>query len=129
MKQTRFVVSVLLVLFIMVVSSTAWAQIKAGPLEITGFYQFTIQPSLGEKNPNNEGLLQNEGAPRFLLGRHFIVLNIRAKFTHELSATFEPRFFQDFTSFLDSHYRNYDAFPASFSGDGNLLQASSNKFK
>lgn len=130
MRQLKFVVWILSVLFALVVSSTAWAQIKFGPVEVTGFYQLTLEPSLEhDKNPNNEGLLNREGAPHFLLARQLIDLNFRIKFTDELIATFEPRFFHDFTSDIDSHFRNYNAFPAGFAGDGNLLQASSNKFK
>ena len=82
MKKMRLVVAVSLLLFLMVVSSTAWAiNAKLGPvdLDITGFYQLEVDAAIGNRNPNNQpNLVDSDRHPRFMLGRQYIDLNIRA---------------------------------------------------
>jgi len=125
MKKMRLVVAVSLLLFLMVVSSTAWAiNAKLGPvdLDITGFYQLEVDAAIGNRNPNNQpNLVDSDRHPRFMLGRQYIDLNIRAKFTEEFSITLEPRFFQDFTRYMDSTRIIMTPFPSALGDLGICL--------
>ena len=137
MRPGKFLTWGLLILFAMAIRSTAWSQTQVGPFEITGYYQYTIDPSTGHVNPNNTtcllgpcspGLQRRGGKPDFLLMRHFLDLNIFGKFNENWSATFEPRFQYDMTKSVDNHFRQYDSFPHSFKGNGNLLEVGGNDF-
>jgi len=72
-----FVVILFLVLGL---CACAHAQTEIGPFEITGYYQFSANPSSGHINPNNVGLLDGSGAPNFLLLRQLLDLRIYGKF-------------------------------------------------
>ena len=137
MRQKTSLICGLVILFMMTIQSTARGQSRVGPFEITGAYQFTINPSSGHPNPNNfacllgpcsPGLQKKGGAPDFLLMRQFLDLNIYGKFSDYLSMNFQPRFIHDMTKSVDNHLRQYDSFPRNFSGQGNLLEAGGNDF-
>jgi len=142
MRQRRPVTCGLVISLIIAIGSTAWGQVRVGPFEITGFYQYTINPATGHENPNNTsclsfiigpfscppGLQKKAGKPDFLLMRQFLDLNIYGKLSENFSVTLQPRFFHDMTKSVDNHFRQYDSFPRNFSGQGNLLEAGGNDF-
>src|SRR3989339_690896 len=111
MRQRKLLTCGLLIFLVAAVQSTAWGQQTIGPFEITGFYQYTINPATEHANPNNfaclsfivgpyncsPGLQKKSGKPDFLLMRQFLDLNIYGKFSENWSVTLEPRFFHDMT--------------------------------
>jgi hypothetical protein len=114
----------------LVISGRVTAQTQLGPFEITGFYQFSANPSSGHINPNNFGLLESPGAPNFLLLRQFLDLRVYGKFDDSWSAFIQPRFFHDLTKSADSRLPQYESLPAKFSGgNGVLLRAGGKDFK
>ncbi len=131
-----------LCLIALLVHTTAAAQTRIGPFEITGFYQYTINPATGHGNPNNftcvggagtfncsPGLLRKGGKPDFLLMRQFLDLNIYGKFSENWSMTLEPRLFHDITKSADNHFRQYESLPNGFSGNGWMLRGGGNDVK
>lgn len=137
MRQRTVLSCGLIILFVTAIQSAAWGQHTVGPFEITGYYQYTINPSTGHSNPNNfacllgrcsPGLQKKGGAPDFLLMRQFLDLNVYGKFSENLSLTFQPRFIHDMTKSVDNHFRQYDSFPRNFSGQANLLEAGGKDF-
>lgn len=143
MRQRKLLTCGLLISLVAAVHSTAWGQYTIGPFEITGFYQYTINPATEHSNKNNftclsvnvgpvscpPGLQRKSGKPDFLLMRQFLDLNIYGKFSENWSATFEPRFFHDITKSVDNHFRQYESLPAPFSGNGWMLRGGGNDFK
>jgi hypothetical protein len=108
----------------------AAAQTQIGPFEITGYYQFSANPSSGHINPNNFGLLEPPGAPNFLLLRQLLDLRVYGKFNDNWSAFFQPRFFHDATKSADSRLPQYNSLPTRFSGgEGVMLRAGGKDFK
>ena len=148
MRQGKLLIWGLLILFAMAIPSAAWAQTTIGPFEITGYYQYTINPATEHANRNNftclsfiagpggtparlscpPGLQRKAGKPDFLLMRQMLDLNIFGKFNENWSVTLEPRLIFDMTKIADSHFRQYDSFPTKFSGSGNLLEGGGNDF-
>jgi hypothetical protein len=137
MQQGKLLTWVLFILASLALQTAAWGQYRIGDFEITGAYQFTINPSTGHANPNNfncvtgpcsPGLQRKGGAPDFLLMRQFLDLNIYGKLSENWSVTFQPRFFHDMTKSADNHFRQYDSFPRNFEGHGNLLEAGGKDF-
>src|SRR3989338_8431147 len=89
MRQGKLLSWGLLIFFVMAIRSTAWGQQTIGPFEITGFYQYAINPATEHANPNNfacllgpcyPGLQKKSGKPDFLLMRQLLDLNIYGKF-------------------------------------------------
>lgn len=149
MRQGKLLTWGLLILFAVAIRSTAWGQYTTlGPFEITGFYQYTINPATEHANRNNfrclsfiagpggtpaqfncpPGLQKKGGKPDFLLMRQLLDLNIYGKFSENFSVTFEPRLIFDMTKISDNHFRQYDSFPRKFSGSGTLLEVGGNDF-
>jgi hypothetical protein len=125
--------------FLLLVASPSkvWSQFTVGPFEVTGYYQYTINPSTGHANPNNfacafgrcsPGLQNKGGAPDFLLMRQLLDLNIYGKFSEKFSLTLQPRFAHDLTKTVDDHFRQYRSFPRNFKGSENLLEAGGKDF-
>src|SRR5713226_326018 len=138
MRQGKLLTWGLLILFAMAIRSTAWGQYRIGDFEITGFYQYTINPATEHANPNNfacllgpcyPGLQKKSGKPDFLLMRQLLDLNIYGKFSENWSVTFEPRLFFDMTKIADNHFRQYESLPDSFAGNGWMLRGGGNDFK
>ncbi len=127
--HSRLLAETLAALIIIFLHTTVSAQTQVGPFEITGFYQYIINPATGHANPNNAGLLKREGKPDFLLMRQFLDLNIYGRFGDNWSATLQPRFFHDLTKSADSHFRQYESLPNEFSGNGWMLRGGGNDFK
>lgn len=120
-RKSSSLLALTLVLFC---ASRAAAQTQWGPFEITGYYQFAVNPSTGHPNPNNFGLQERPGAPNFLLLRQLLDLRIYGKFDDNWSAFLQPRFFHDLTKSADSRLRQYESLPAKFSGgNGVMLRA------
>lgn len=142
MRQRKLLIWGLLILFAVAIRSTAWGQYRIGDFEITGFYQYTINPATEHANPNNSaclsfivgpfscppGLQKKAGKPDFLLMRQFLDLNIYGKLSENFSVTLQPRFFHDMTKSADNHFRQYDSFPRDFSGSGSLLEGGGKDF-
>jgi len=143
MRQGKLLIWGLLILFAVAIRSTAWGQYRIGDFEITGFYQYTINPATEHANRNNfacfsfivgpcsspPGLQHKAGKPNFLLMRQILDLNIYGKFNENWSVTFEPRLFFDMTKIVDNHFRQYESLPANFSGSGGMLRGGGNDFK
>ena len=143
MRQRKLLTCGLLIFLVAAVQSTAWGQQTIGPFEITGFYQYTINPATEHANPNNfaclsfivgpyncsPGLQKKSGKPDFLLMRQFLDLNIYGKFSENWSVTLEPRFFHDMTKSVDNHFRQYESLPSDFPGNGWMLRGGGNDFK
>jgi hypothetical protein len=138
MRQGKLFTCGLIALVLVAAQSTAWSQTTIGPFEITGFYQYTINPATEGANPNNfaclvgtcrPGLQQRAGKPDFLLMRQLLDLNIFGKFSENWSVTLEPRFFFDMTKIADSHFRQYQSLPAPFPGNGWMLRGGGNDFQ
>jgi hypothetical protein len=143
MRQTKVLTWALLFLFAMAIWSTAWGQYRIGDFEITGFYQYTINPATERANRNNftclsfivgtvdcrPGLQKKDGKPDFLLMRQLLDVNIFGKFNENWSVTFEPRLFFDMTKIADSRFRQYESLPTDFAGRGTMLRAGGNDFK
>ena len=138
MRQGKLLSWGLLIFFVMAIRSTAWGQQTIGPFEITGFYQYTINPATEHANPNNfacllgpcyPGLQKKSGKPDFLLMRQLLDLNIYGKFNENWSVTLEPRLFFDMTKIADNHFRQYESLPDRFPGNGWMLRGGGNDFK
>jgi len=138
MRQGKLLSWGLLIFFVMAIRSTAWGQQTIGPFEITGFYQYTINPATEHSNPNNfacllgpcyPGLQKKSGKPDFLLMRQLLDLNIYGKFNENWSVTLEPRLFFDMTKIADNHFRQYESLPDRFPGNGWMLRGGGNDFK
>ena len=126
-RQRSALVVLTLVLFC---ASRVAAQTQLGPFEITGYYQFAINPSTGHPNPNNFGLQERPGAPNFHLLRQLLDVRIYGKFDDNWSAFFQPRFFHDMTKSADSRLRQYESLPVKFNGgSGVMLRAGGKDFK
>jgi hypothetical protein len=123
----RFVATLFLTLAL---CGRAVAQTRIGPFEITGYYQFSANPSTGHVNPNNFGLLDRPGAPNFLLLRQLLDLRVYGKLDDSWSVFFQPRFFHDLTKSADSRLPQYESLPVNFSsGNGVMLRAGGKDFK
>ena len=95
MKRLRFVALCgAFALALLCFQTTVTAQTRVGPFDITGFYQYTINPTT-RPNPNNAGLAR--GKPNFLLMRQLLDLSIYGRLSENWSVYFEPRFFHDIT--------------------------------
>jgi hypothetical protein len=143
MRQRKILICGLLIFLVAAVHSTAWGQTTIGPFEITGYYQYTINPATEHANPNNfacfsfivgpcsspPGLQKKSGKPDFLLMRQFLDLNIYGKFSENWSVTLQPRFFHDITKSADSHFRQYESLATNFPGSGWMLRGGGNDFK
>jgi len=138
MRQGKLLSWGLLIFFVMAIRSTAWGQQTIGPFEITGFYQYTINPATEHSNPNNfacllgpcyPGLQKKSGKPDFLLMRQLLDLNIYGKFNENWSVTLEPRLFFDMTKIADNHFRQYESLADPFPGNGWMLRGGGNDFK
>jgi hypothetical protein len=143
MRRTKLLTWGLQLLIVAAIQTTAWGQNTIGDFEITGYYQYTINPSTGHANPNNStclsfiigsyscspGLQNKRGKPDFLLMRQFLDINIFGKLSEDFSVTIQPRLFHDMTKSVDNHFRQYDSFPRNFSGNGNLLEGGGKDFK
>lgn len=143
MSGAKFLSLGLLLLLAIANRSAAWAQYTIGNFEISGFYQYTINPATGQANPNNAsclsfiigpfscppGLQKKAGKPDFLLMRQFLDLNIYGKLSENWSVTFEPRLFHDITKSTDSHFRQYESLSTDFPGNGWMLRGGGNDFK
>lgn len=105
------------------------AQTRVGPFEVTGFYQYLINPATGHANPNNAGMLKREGKPDFLLMRQLVDLNFHGRFGENWSVTLQPRFFHDLTKSVDSHFRQYESLPNESHGNGWMLRGGGKDFK
>jgi hypothetical protein len=137
MRQSKLSIWGLLFLFSIAIQSTAWGQYRIGDFEITGYYQFTVNPNTDSTNPNNTtcltgpcspGLYNRGGKPNFHLMRQFLDVNIFGKLNENWSVNLSPRFILDMTKYVDTHYRQYDSFAKSFAGNGNLLEVGGNDF-
>ena len=143
MRQGKLLTCGLLILFAMAIGSTTWSQTQIGPFEITGFYQYTINPATEHANPNNftclsfivgpfrcsPGLQKKGGKPDFLLMRQLLDVNIFGKFNEDWSVKLQPRLFFDMTKIADNHFRQYESLPTSFPGSGSMLRGGGNDFK
>src|SRR4051812_42519371 len=144
MRKGKLCSWLLPILFAIGAGSTAWAQYRIGPFEITGFYQYTADVPVDRSNPNNStclsfvigqyhcgSTLQKEpGKPNFLLMRQLLDVNIFGKFSDNFSLTLEPRFFFDMTKIADpDRLRQYESLPAHFPGNGGMLRGGGNDFK
>ena len=138
MRQRKLLTCGLLIFLVAAVQSTAWGQYRIGDFEITGFYQYTINPATEHANPNNfacllgpcyPGLQKKSGKPDFLLMRQLLDLNIYGKFNENWSVTLEPRLFFDMTKIADNHFRQYESLPDRFPGNGWMLRGGGNDFK
>ena len=137
MRQGKLLMWGVLFLLSVALPSNVWSQFTVGPFEVTGYYQYTINPSTGHSNPNNfacafgpcsPGLQKKGGAPDFLLMRQMLDLNIYGKFSEKFSMTLQPRFAHDLTKTVDDHFRQYRSFPRNFRGSENLLEAGGKDF-
>src|SRR5258706_10452428 len=97
MRGRKFLIWAVMVLIAAVIRSSAWGQVNIGPFEITGYYQYTINPATGHVNPNNTtcllgnctpGLQQRGGKPHFFLMRQFFDLKIFCQVDENWRATF-----------------------------------------
>lgn len=111
------------------VHSALSAQTRFESLEITGFYQVTLNAPTGHANPNNAGLLSREGRPDFFLMRQLVDLNIYEGLGESWSVTFQPRLFHDLTKSADNHFHRYESLPDEFSGNGSMLRDGTKDFK
>lgn len=136
-KRSCLTVLVGFLLVVGIFAQSVSAQVEVGPFEITGYYQYTINPATEHANPNNfacllgpcyPGLEKRSGKPNFLLMRQMLDLNIYGKLSDNLSITLEPRWIYDMTKSVDNHFRQYDSFPLDFGGNGNLLAGGGNDF-
>lgn len=144
MRTGKFFTWMLPILFAISIASTASAQYRVGPFEITGFYQFTSDVPVDSSNPNNSTCLsfvvgqyhcpstlqKRGGKPNFLLLRQLLDVNIFGKFNENWSLTAEPRFFFDMTKIGDpEHLRQYQSLPTRFDGSSAMLRGGGNDFK
>jgi Protein of unknown function (DUF1302) len=111
----------------------AWAQIDIGPVEVTGFGAYLINPNDGHVNPNNLAPigtpLNGVGNPTFNLMYSLVDLRVRTAFSEHLVSYIEPRFWGDYTNQVDHRWPAYEALPSDFRGDGYMLRGGGNNFK
>ena len=149
MRHRKLLTCGLSIFLLAALQPTAWGQTQIGPFEITGFYQYTINPATEHANPNNstcfsfiagpgftpapyscpKALLKKGGKPDFLLMRQLLDVNIFGKFNEDWSVTLQPRLFFDMTKIADNHFRQYESLPTSFPGSGSMLRGGGNDFK